>query len=150
MRTITGPIPAALGIVAREGRLLLVRRANPPDAMYWGFPGGHIEPGETLLSAAVRELREETGVIAKAGHVLTAIDALQYDDKGLKYHFILVAVVCHWLEGEGTAADDALETGWFGPDDIANLGPEVSSDVENFSEISTTGKRRDRSASRRR
>ncbi|MFL1453140.1 NUDIX hydrolase [Marinobacter sp. GN3S48] len=130
MRKTPLPTPAILAVVARQGRLLLVRRANPPDATYWGFPGGHIESGETLLSAAVRELREETGVIAKAGHVLTAVDALNFDDEGLRHHFVLVAVICHWLEGEGNAADDALETGWFSPDAIATLGPMVSSDVE--------------------
>lgn len=135
MRKIPLPTPAVLAIVARQGRLLLARRANPPDTGYWGFPGGHIESGETLLNAAVRELREETGVIARAGHVLTAVDALKFDDEGLRYHFVLVAVICHWLEGEGNAADDALETGWFSPDAIAALGPMVSSDVETVARL---------------
>src|SRR5690554_2944487 len=70
------PVPGVLAVVARNGQVLLVRRAKPPDRGMWGFPGGRIEPGETAAEAAVRELREETGVDASAGRVLTAIDVI--------------------------------------------------------------------------
>lgn len=69
------PIPAVLAVVTRDGQILLVRRANPPDAGLWGFPGGKIEFGEPLLRAAERELAEETGVTATATTVLDALDA---------------------------------------------------------------------------
>ncbi|MEN7538812.1 NUDIX domain-containing protein, partial [Aurantiacibacter flavus] len=54
------PIAATIAVVLREGQVLLVRRANPPDAGRWGFPGGKIETGETIEQAAIRELYEET------------------------------------------------------------------------------------------
>jgi ADP-ribose pyrophosphatase len=41
--------------------VLLVQRANPPDAGKWGFPGGVQDLGETVFQTAMRELREETG-----------------------------------------------------------------------------------------
>ncbi|MFX6119029.1 NUDIX domain-containing protein, partial [Acinetobacter baumannii] len=56
------PIPATIAVVLRDDRVLLVRRANPPDAGRWGFPGGKIERGETIAEAAIRELMEETAV----------------------------------------------------------------------------------------
>ncbi|MGV6850187.1 MAG: NUDIX domain-containing protein, partial [Marinibacterium sp.] len=71
---MTFPRLGALAVVLRDGHVLLARRANPPDAGLWGFPGGHVEPGETGLAAAVRELAEETGVIARPVDYLTNID----------------------------------------------------------------------------
>ena len=51
--------------VVREGRLLLGKRKNIYGAGTWGLPGGHLEPGEGMMEAAARELREETGLIAE-------------------------------------------------------------------------------------
>ena len=59
------PIVGVLAIVMREDRVLVVRRANPPMPGRWGFPGGVLELGETVAQGAMRELEEETGVIAK-------------------------------------------------------------------------------------
>ena len=59
------PIAAVIGVVLRGGDVLPVRRANPPDAGKWGFPDGKIEPGEAVQAAAVREVAEETGIVAR-------------------------------------------------------------------------------------
>jgi ADP-ribose pyrophosphatase YjhB (NUDIX family) len=129
------PIPAVLAVVVRTECVLLVRRANPPDRGRWGFPGGRIEPGEALAAAAVRELAEETGVAAESGPVLTALDSIHPAESrgrsgGLTHHYVLVAVLCRWIAGEGAAADDALETGWFSAAEIGALAAEaVSADV---------------------
>lgn len=107
------PIAATLAVVVRDHEVLLVRRANPPDAGRWGFPGGKVDAGESLPAAAIRELREETAVQAEALHVLTAVDAFDHSNDGtLRQHFILVAVLCRWIAGEPVAGDDALEARW--------------------------------------
>jgi putative (di)nucleoside polyphosphate hydrolase len=53
-----------VGIVlfARDGRVWLGRRAGTPPPLNWQFPQGGIDVGEDALGAALRELREETGV----------------------------------------------------------------------------------------
>jgi len=58
------PGPAADAAVVDGDRALLVRRAAPPDAGAWAIPGGYLERDEPPRTAAVRELREETGVRA--------------------------------------------------------------------------------------
>jgi 8-oxo-dGTP diphosphatase len=125
------PVPAVIAVVIREDRALLVRRANPPDAGLWGFPGGKIEFGETVREAAIRELLEETGVQAEAQDILTTLDILGRNPSGaMQQHFILIAVRCRWISGEPAAGDDALEAGWFA---IAELGGgkiALSADVE--------------------
>jgi 8-oxo-dGTP diphosphatase len=125
------PIPAVIAVVIRNGRTLLVRRANPPDAGLWGFPGGKIEFGETVKDAAARELLEETAVHAEARDVLTTLDVLVRDAGGdVRQHYILIAVQCRWISGEPAAGDDALEARWF---PIAELDPNMlamSADVD--------------------
>lgn len=114
-----GPIAATIAAVACDGRVLLVRRAHPPDAGRWAFPGGKIEPGETVHAAAVRELHEETGVRGEALHVFDARDVYERDEHGaLRRHYILIAVLCRWTGGEPVAGDDALEARWFALDEL--------------------------------
>jgi 8-oxo-dGTP diphosphatase len=107
------PIVGVLAVVIRGERALVVRRSNPPMPGRWGFPGGVLELGETVAQGAMRELLEETGVIAEAAGPLTVIDTIDRDEEGrVRYHYTLVAVIGHWQSGEGVAADDADEVAW--------------------------------------
>lgn len=108
---VVRPVPAVLAVVPRGQEVLLVQRRNPPDAGLWGFPGGKVDFGEALMAAAERELREETGVRARAVRVLTALDVIG-QGAAPDHHFVLIAVLCDWLEGEPVAADDAQDARW--------------------------------------
>lgn len=102
------PVAAVLAVVRREQRLLLARRANPPDLDLWGFPGGRLEWGETLAEAACRELREETAVEAEAGELLPPLEIVRSE-----VHVVLCPVLCRWRAGEGYPADGELhEVAW--------------------------------------
>ena len=101
------PVAAAIAVVFHHGRVLLVRRANPPDAGKWGLPGGKIEWGETVCEAAVRELSEETGVAAEAVRIVTAVDVFDRDAAGTtERQFVLIAVLCRRTAGEPRTGDD--------------------------------------------
>lgn len=133
------PVPATIAAVIRDGRVLLVRRANPPDAGLWGFPGGKIERGETIEEAAVRELREETGICAEAGPVFTAVDAMDRGAEGeLHAHYVLIAVLCRWTSGEPLAGDDALEAAWHDLDDLDHAGLAMSFGVADVARQAAT------------
>lgn len=107
------PRLGVLAVVVHEGRALLVSRAKPPDVGLWGFPGGKVEWGETVEVAALRELAEETGVVAEAGVVLGQADAITHNAAGeVVFHYHLVAVLCHYRAGEPRADDDALAAEW--------------------------------------
>ena len=82
VQTSAHPVASVLGVVVHDANVLLVRRINPPDAGKWGYPGGWIDPGETMAKAAVRELFEETEVRTEARCVFNALDAFDYDDEG--------------------------------------------------------------------
>ncbi len=126
------PVAAAIAVVVRGERLLLVRRSHKPDAGRWGFPGGKIEAGETIVAAALRELAEETGVAADPVAVLTAVDVIRREGDR-RHHYVLIAVLCRWRSGEGAAASDAEEIGWF---DLAAIPAlEKSPDVERIADL---------------
>ena len=107
------PIVAVLTVVMRGERALIVQRAQQPNAGRWGFPGGVLELGETVAEGAMRELLEETGVVAEAADTLSVFDAIHRDDEGrVRYHYTLIAMRGIWRSGEGVAADDAAATAW--------------------------------------
>ena len=117
------PIVGVLAVVMRGDRALVVRRANPPLPGRWGFPGGVLELGETVAQGAMRELLEETGVIAEAAGPLTVIDTIDRDPEGrIRYHYTLVAVIGRWQSGEGVAGDDADEVAWLTRAELVEQG----------------------------
>lgn len=108
------PIASVLSVVVHEDQVLLVRRSHSPDAGKWGYPGGWIDPGETMAQAAVRELFEETEVRAEARCAFNALDAFDYNEDGtLRRQFVMIAVLCVWVSGTPVAGDDATEAAWF-------------------------------------
>lgn len=56
-----GPKVAVGVLIAREGSLLLSRRAIDPGKGRWSFPSGYVDLGESPATAAIREVKEETG-----------------------------------------------------------------------------------------
>lgn len=116
------PKLGAIAVVLHEDRFLLVKRKKEPNAGTWGFPGGHVEPGETALEAAARELFEETGVVGLPQRYLTNIDVITRDAAGVvQFHFLLAAVLCSYQSGVPQAADDVSDAGWFSADQAARL-----------------------------
>jgi 8-oxo-dGTP diphosphatase len=107
------PVIGCLAVVRRGEKILLVQRAKPPGIGKWGFPGGHLEPGETASECAVRELREETAIAADAVQLLTAFDFVSGDAGTSRRHYRLIAILCNWRAGEGELLQDASALGWF-------------------------------------
>lgn len=64
---------SAGGVVAREGKLLLVKVCNLKGEEVWTFPKGHLDKGETALEAALREVEEETGWKCRSLGPLTTV-----------------------------------------------------------------------------
>jgi 8-oxo-dGTP diphosphatase len=108
---MNAPIAAAGVVCLRGTEVLLIRRGAPPRLGEWSLPGGRIEPGERAADAALRELREETGVEAELTGLLDVIDGL-FPPR----HYLLVDYAAHWLSGEPRAGDDAADARWFAAD----------------------------------
>lgn len=107
------PIIAASVAVLRGDRVLLAARGRPPLDHIWSLPGGLVESGETLAEAALRELKEETGVEAELIGLIRPIEYIDRDERGrVKHHFVICAHAARWLAGEGEIGPEALAIRW--------------------------------------
>jgi len=99
-------IPAVSVAVVRGGTVLLVKRARAPSQGLYAYPGGKVEPGETLAQAAARELLEETGLEATGYRPLRDI----HIDGRAENHavdYLLSVFGAAYAGGEPVASDDA-------------------------------------------
>ena len=115
----TRPFLAVSVAIWRGGKALLVRRARPPLAAIWSFPGGVVETGETLAEAAAREVREETGLEVEIIGPIDRAEVIRRDAEGrVERHYVIIVFAGRSSSGEPVAADDADAAGWFGPGEI--------------------------------
>ena len=111
-------------MIVREGRVLLIRRAQAPLKGEWSLPGGAVELGETLEDAICREVLEETGLVVETVEVVKAFDRISRDDQGrVRYHYVLVDFLCRVVGGSLECATDALEGRWVTAEELDGLTP---------------------------
>ena len=105
-----------MGAVVRDdaGRLLLVRRGVAPGKGLWALPAGYVDADEDPRLAAAREVLEETGLVVEVGPVVDVYPG----GGGASFFLAFTATV---VGGVLEAADDALEAGFFGVDDLPPL-----------------------------
>lgn len=107
---MTAPVPAVGVVCFRGEQVLLIRRGTAPRMDEWSIPGGRIEWGEAASAAALRELKEETGVEAELLGLIDVVDGLFPDTDGAcQRHYVLVDYAAIWRSGEPMAGDDAAE-----------------------------------------
>lgn len=108
---------AAGGLVVHDGKILLVRYRDG-NATYLVAPGGAIEDGESLATAAEREVEEETGVrcVAKSPVMIENIRAT-------RYQMVKIWYLCDYAAGQPVKTLEAekegiVEVGWYSQEQL--------------------------------
>jgi 8-oxo-dGTP diphosphatase len=112
------PAVGVIVVVRRGDKVLLAQRSRGTYFCKWGFPGGHVERGETIVEAGMRELMEETGVAATPRGVLPHLEVIGRENGATAFHYVLLPVLADWVSGEGVAADDAADLRWLSLDEM--------------------------------
>ncbi|MBI1185774.1 MAG: NUDIX domain-containing protein [Alphaproteobacteria bacterium] len=115
---------AAVGIICvRKDEVLLIRRGKAPREGEWSLPGGRIEWGEGVRDAALRELKEETGVEAAIVGLIDVVDGVfaSRTHGEIWGHYVLVDFAARWVNGEPRAGDDAAEARFIPISEIDSL-----------------------------
>lgn len=125
MEPVSQPFMPQLAVSAailREGKVLVMRRARQPALGLFTLPGGRVEPGETLIEAVLREIREETALSIAIEGLAGTHDAILRDAQGvLRQHYVIVAFAARWLAGEVDLNDEHDAFRWIAPIELATL-----------------------------
>ncbi len=126
MKPIT-PLLTVDTVIIFQGKIVLIRRKNPPFQDHFAIPGGFVEVGETVETAAVREAKEETGLDVRLLKLLGVYSDPSRDPRG---HTVSV---CFLARGSGNlkAGSDAKDTGLFGIDEIPELAFDHNKIIED-------------------
>ena len=112
-------IPCVGGIVINPaGFLLVVQRKNEPARGLWSLPGGRVETGESAASAVVREVTEETGIVAP---VLREVGSVRRAAPGGGMYDIRDFLMLDVAGIAPLAADDALDARYVTPAQLRDL-----------------------------
>jgi 8-oxo-dGTP diphosphatase len=120
------------GLLVQGGRVLLGLRAGWKQVypLHWDAIAGRVEQGETVEAALVRELSEETGVMATAYHLLEALDR-RLPDRLNQHH---IFAVTSWVGEPTNISDENAKLCWFTASELTAL-PNLTPDVSRLASI---------------
>lgn len=123
---LRNPIPTVDIIIEYGSGIILIKRKNPPEG--WALPGGFVDYGESLESAAQREAKEETGLDIE---LIWQFHTYSDPKRDSRHHTITTVYIAK-AKGIATAGDDAKEIGIFQretlPEEIAFDHKEILND----------------------
>ena len=113
------------GIVEKEGKILMVQEKRKFCYGKWNIPAGHLDPNETIIEGAIREIREETGCEVKATGVAIVANKVMPDDVLVEIIFSTKLV----NEDIKINPDEILDVKWIDKEDILNNMDEELRDI---------------------
>jgi ADP-ribose pyrophosphatase YjhB (NUDIX family) len=103
-----------VGVVIRdEDKILLIQRGTGSSQGIWSVPGGLVELGEKIHDAAIREVKEETGLDVEIGNLIDIANIIQRDNEDkVKYHYVVADFLGKAVGGKLHPTVEAPDARW--------------------------------------
>lgn len=119
------PLPGVVVVIENEGHVLLGKRAGSFGTGKWGLPQGYIEFEEDFLTAAIREVKEETGLDVQIRSILNIVSNFLTPN----VHTLAIILLAGVKGGEPCAADDMETLEWF---PLSGPLPEMAFEADEY------------------
>jgi ADP-ribose pyrophosphatase YjhB (NUDIX family) len=106
------PLIGVGAVIVSQDRVLLVQRGREPLKGHWSLPGGLVELGESLQTAVIREIEEETGLLVEPVELIELLDRIHREGERIRYHYVIADYLCRVVGGALKAASDADAVRW--------------------------------------
>jgi 8-oxo-dGTP diphosphatase len=113
------PQLAVSAAIFRDDRILLVRRARSPAKGFYSLPGGRVEFGESLHTALLREVDEETALRIEIAGLAGWREVLPGTTGG--GHYLIMSFAARWTANEVVLNDELDDFKWLAPDGLGDL-----------------------------
>lgn len=133
MFTYSYPRPAVTVdaiLVSSDKTVLLIERGREPYKGKWALPGGFIDMDESLETACLRELQEETGIVIDEVKQFKAYGAVGRDPRHRTISVVFYAFIGE--EQSALAGDDAAKARWFSLNELPELAFDHGQILEEF------------------
>lgn len=116
------PLVGVGALIRRGTKVLLIRRGTDPGKGKWSIPGGLVETGEDIESAAKREVREEVGLAVEVTGFIDVFENIVRDPDGrVKFHYVIIDYFAKPIGGRMKTSDEVEAAGWFTPSEAWKL-----------------------------
>ena len=105
-------------IICDDDLVVLIKRKKKPYKNFWALPGGFVEYGETVEKAAIREAKEETGLLINLRRIVGVYSDPKRDPRG---HVVSVCFLAEKVGGNLKAATDASDVECFKKEEVLGL-----------------------------
>jgi ADP-ribose pyrophosphatase YjhB (NUDIX family) len=134
MKRHKSPVLTVDVIIENGDEIVLIKHKKDWFKGKWGMPGGHVEYGETVEDAALREAKEETSLDVRLKEILGVYSDPKRDKRG---HYVTTVFIADYLGGELRGKDDVADAKWFNInnlpyDEMAGDHPKILKDYLNW------------------
>jgi ADP-ribose pyrophosphatase YjhB (NUDIX family) len=119
------PVPGVVVVIEKEGHVLLGKRRGGFGERKWGLPQGYIEFDEDFITAAIREVKEETGLDVQIRSILNVVS----NRLSPRLHTLAIILLAGVVAGELCAGDDLETLEWI---PLSGSLPEMAFEADEY------------------